>query len=183
MTAFVYCWSDHKTGKVYVGYHKGFPDDGYIASSKIFKEEYKKRPKDFTRQIIATGTVKEMITLEAAILVSADAKNDPSFYNMNNQKFEYCPTRHDTWRKHIGEANKGRARPDLASKNRQRVGKANPRYGRGTTDGKKIYHCPETKKQKFFAVGQQPKGWVKGYADPERNHGANNPMYGRRKAK
>jgi hypothetical protein len=33
-TSFVYCWSDQKTAKVYVGMHKGTVNDGYICSSK-----------------------------------------------------------------------------------------------------------------------------------------------------
>ena len=32
--AFVYCWTDHKTNKLYVGVHKGSINDGYICSSK-----------------------------------------------------------------------------------------------------------------------------------------------------
>ena len=27
---FVYQWTDHKTNKLYIGSHKGDPDDGYI---------------------------------------------------------------------------------------------------------------------------------------------------------
>lgn len=32
--SFVYCWTDHKRSKLYIGYHKGSPDDGYVCSSK-----------------------------------------------------------------------------------------------------------------------------------------------------
>jgi hypothetical protein len=42
--AFVYCWTDHKTNKLYVGSHKGSTNDGYICSSKIMKEQYNERP-------------------------------------------------------------------------------------------------------------------------------------------
>jgi hypothetical protein len=31
--SFVYCWTDHKTGMLYVGSHKGTIDDGYVCSS------------------------------------------------------------------------------------------------------------------------------------------------------
>ena len=65
--SFVYSWSDYKTAKVYVGVHKGFEDDGYICSSKYMLKEYKERPQDFTRQIIAKGMWKDCITFEKKI--------------------------------------------------------------------------------------------------------------------
>ena len=38
--AFVYCWTDHKTNKIYIGSHKGDVNDGYVCSSKYMMEEY-----------------------------------------------------------------------------------------------------------------------------------------------
>ena len=55
MNSFVYCWTDKKTNMLYVGSHKGSIDDGYICSSKPMMKEYKKRPQDFSRQIVAEG--------------------------------------------------------------------------------------------------------------------------------
>lgn len=99
--AFVYCWTDHKTNMLYVGYHKhkniSKPfQDGYIANGlyerdigkkkKVnwFFEEYSKRPRDFTRQVIAEGTVEECAKLETSILKSADAMHSNEFYNRTN---------------------------------------------------------------------------------------------------
>jgi len=65
--AIVYAWSDHLTGKVYCGSHKGSDNDGYICSSKYMLKEYKERPQDFTRQIIAKGAWKDCIALEKKI--------------------------------------------------------------------------------------------------------------------
>jgi hypothetical protein len=65
--SFVYSWSDHKTAKVYVGVHKGHEKDGYICSSKYMIKEYKERPEDFTRQIIAKGDWKNCIVFEKKI--------------------------------------------------------------------------------------------------------------------
>lgn len=65
--SFVYSWSDYKTAKVYVGVHKGFEDDGYICSSKYMLKEYKERPQDFTREIIAKGAWKDCIVFEKKI--------------------------------------------------------------------------------------------------------------------
>ena len=90
MEAFVYCWTDNITGKLYVGVHKGEIHDGYICSSKIFLSEYKKRPLDFTRQIIAIGTYKDMYSLETSILQTEDVINNDRYYNiaMNNGYFK-----------------------------------------------------------------------------------------------
>lgn len=82
--SFVYCWTDHLTGKLYIGSHKGTDDDGYICSSKYMLEEYRTRPHDFTRQIVAHGTDSDIRKLERTLLVSLNAKNNPSFYNRHN---------------------------------------------------------------------------------------------------
>lgn len=82
--AFLYCWTDQVTHKLYVGVHKGIQNDGYICSSKKMLEEYHKRPEDFKRKIIAEGQFEDMISLETAILCSVNAKINPVFYNMHN---------------------------------------------------------------------------------------------------
>lgn len=82
--AFTYCWTDKSSYKLYVGTHKGSVTDGYVCSNEIMLEEYKKRPGDFTREIIAFGTYQEMIKLETAILKRVNAAKDPGFYNMHN---------------------------------------------------------------------------------------------------
>lgn len=90
MEAFVYCWTDHKTNKLYVGSHKGTIDDGYICSSKYMLEEYNKRPNDFTRQIIAEGKLEDIRSLESAILKSVNARLNEDFYNQhNNDEFYF----------------------------------------------------------------------------------------------
>lgn len=84
MEAFVYCWTDHKTNKLYIGSHKGSLDDGYVCSSKTVMEQYKNRPSDFTRQIIAEGTINDIRMLECKILKSLNAAKDDQFYNKHN---------------------------------------------------------------------------------------------------
>ena len=80
MEAFVYCWSDMKTNKIYVGMHKGHPEDGYICSSKPMMQEFKKRANDFVRQIIATGTISDCRKFENEILKKI-IRNPESCYN------------------------------------------------------------------------------------------------------
>lgn len=91
MEAFVYCWTDWKTKMLYVGRHKGTPNDGYICSSMTMLKEYKSRPGDFTREILATGPYSVMISFEVAILTAANAAKDPMFYNKHNgsKKFAF----------------------------------------------------------------------------------------------
>lgn len=84
MEAFVYCWTDHKTNKLYVGSHKGTIDDGYVCSSRHMMKEYKLRPNDFTRQIVAECSWKEALSLETAILKAVNARVDEQFYNKHN---------------------------------------------------------------------------------------------------
>jgi hypothetical protein len=96
--SFVYCWTDNATGKLYVGSHKGHVDDGYICSSKVMLLEYKARPKDFTREIIAEGTHKDIRQLEGIILSAVNAAKDPNFYNLNNQNGKFCLSE-EHWKK------------------------------------------------------------------------------------
>ena len=94
--AFVYSWKNKTTGRLYVGWHKGSTEDGYICSSRILKEEYEKDPNNFERYIIASGNCKDMVALECAILISVDAKNNPDFYNQHNGDGRFCHTESHT---------------------------------------------------------------------------------------
>ena len=81
---YVYCWTDHKTNMLYVGVKKGSFDESYITSSKIFNFEYAKRPKDFSRKVLANCTWKEALALEESILSSTNAAVCEQFYNKSN---------------------------------------------------------------------------------------------------
>lgn len=151
MEAFVYCWTDHKTNKLYVGSHKGSIDDGYVCSSKPMLEQYRQRPDDFTRQILAHGTHIECRVLEAKILDSVNAKMDESFYNMHNGNGEFYFKKHtEEAKRAIGIGNSKNKRPDLAEKNR-------------------LGHDEDTKKR--IVVTRRERG----YFEPEAN-----PMYGKK---
>jgi len=148
--AFVYCWTDHKTGKLYVGSHKGTIDDGYICSSKYLMEEYDERPEDFTRQIIAEGEIEDIRKLEMKILSSVDARKNKNFYNMHNGTGYHYRWKHtEESRKNIGEHNKRRlikeeTREKLRNnaieqhKNMNIEGKNNPNYGNKWTEEQKL---------------------------------------------
>jgi len=68
-------------GKKYIGYHKGNENDGYICSSrsKLFWEDWKQG--NWTRQIIANGSVEDCQRLEQAIFKAIDWKSD-EYYNL-----------------------------------------------------------------------------------------------------
>ena len=79
--AFVYCWREQATNKWYIGYHKGFLDDGYICSSQTVRPLIESNPEGWTRKIYRYGTVKQMLELEHRILKRLDARNNPKSYN------------------------------------------------------------------------------------------------------
>jgi hypothetical protein len=145
--AFVYCWTDTKRNMLYVGKHKGNINDGYICSSKYFLCEYKKRPHDFIRTIIATGIDTDMISLETFILTSENARLSEEYYNMhnNNGKGTFTLKGHtDKTKRKISEANIGRpklkargARPNFAGKNNHFYGKKHSDEARIKMSGKR----------------------------------------------
>jgi len=119
MDSFVYCWTDKKNNKLYVGSHKGSIDDGYVCSGKYMLEEYKKRPEDFTRQIIAEGKFEDIRVLEEKILTSVNAKLNKSFYNMHNGNGKFYLKNHtEKSRKAIRDSKVGKPRKDLSERNR-----------------------------------------------------------------
>ncbi len=107
--AFVYCWTDHATNKLYIGSHKGDLTDGYICSSKIMLDQYNSRPKDFTRQIIAHGTYADIRCLETKILEAVNAALNENFYNKHNASEKFFNQGHDEKTKQkISKSLKGR---------------------------------------------------------------------------
>lgn len=91
MDAFVYCWTDHGTQKLYVGFHKGSPDDGYICSSKHMLKAYHERPQDFTREVLAQNTYDICRKFEAAVIRAMLSQGVPC-YNLNvNGAVVYTP--------------------------------------------------------------------------------------------
>ena len=82
--AFVYIWYDIGNQKYYIGSRKGRPDDGYVCSSQSVLKEYKERPWDFFREIVAEGPYEEMRSLESEMQQAANAAKNPMYYNQHN---------------------------------------------------------------------------------------------------
>jgi hypothetical protein len=116
--AFVYSWRNKTTNKIYIGWHKGCEDDGYVCSSKVLMEEYQINPQNFERFIIAHGTSEDMAKLETEILKTVNAKDDLMFYNQHNGNGLYHLKEHTQEAKRkISISKIGKKRPDVTERN------------------------------------------------------------------
>jgi len=162
--AFVYCWTDNLTGKLYVGSHRGTDDDGYICSSKYMMNEYKLRPNDFTRQIIAHGSTEDIRELEHQILVATKAANSDEFYNISHgggRLYRKGVTMSEEHKQKISAANKGKlkndshkaalkkAKSELSNETKSKAGKAG-----GKTSGKRWSTDLELKRAQSLRMKQ-----------------------------
>jgi len=69
--AFVYRWTNVTNNKVYIGFHAGSQNDGYIASGAKFNRNVYD-PNIFIREILGSGTCEEMRKLEDLHLKALD---------------------------------------------------------------------------------------------------------------
>jgi group I intron endonuclease len=81
-TGFVYKWINTRSGKWYIGSHKGSVDDGYVGSGVIFRKAYKKHKDYFIREVIYIGP--DFREIEDLILKTLDAESDRNSYNVSN---------------------------------------------------------------------------------------------------
>jgi len=89
MNSFVYRWTNTTLGKIYIGWHKGSEDDGYICSSvsEQFWEDYKNPSYKWKREILFRGTMPECQLFESQLLDSIDITSDDIYNNRNNIMF------------------------------------------------------------------------------------------------
>lgn len=174
--AFVYCWTDHKTNKLYIGSHKGTEDDGYVCSSKLMMEQYRERSQDFTRQIIASGTFEDMRTFEYKLLVACGVRNNPTFYNQSTgcDKF-FVTEKTESHRKKISETLTGRKMRPRSEETIQKMRKPKSEQQRqkllGNQNAKGAIKSPETiEKLRLANLGRK-----------NTEHGINNLRLGQKK--
>jgi len=103
--SFVYLWRDSLKKRYYLGYHSGY-NPNYICSSKHMMKEYKKRPNDFKRKILKTGSRDSMFSLEQKLLRLRKNQFGKRYYNLGTS----YPNLHNhhqdpVWRKKWLEAN------------------------------------------------------------------------------
>jgi len=82
--AFVYTWTNTVNDMKYIGYHKGSIYDNYDTSSTSEEMNEAFSRGELTREIIATGSVKDMIAMERKMLLEVDARNNDEYYNKSN---------------------------------------------------------------------------------------------------
>jgi len=128
--SFLYKWTDAGTGKVYIGSHKGSPDDGYICSSEYMLAEYCVRPDDFSREIIKFGVWTSIRIEEDAMIRAHWTNNIPCYNKATGGTFKIDDDiraamsaaskgkpKRDSHRTNIANANKLKAnRPDIIAK-------------------------------------------------------------------
>ena len=80
MEAFVYKWENTQNDLVYIGYHKGHIDDGYVSSSQndLFWRDYNNGL--LKRKILFYGSVLECVEYESNLLKNENIDN---LYNRN----------------------------------------------------------------------------------------------------
>jgi hypothetical protein len=85
--AYVYKWTHLPTMMWYVGSRTAkncHPNDGYICTSRYVKPLILESIDQWHQEIIATGSIKDMIKFETEILQLFDAKHDPRSFNKHN---------------------------------------------------------------------------------------------------
>jgi hypothetical protein len=84
--AFLYKYTNLNNGKMYVGIHKGQVGDGYWHSStkKEFNEVFSSQEPTLKLEILRYGSYDAMQLAESRILHSANAKENPEYYNGSN---------------------------------------------------------------------------------------------------
>ena len=89
MNSFVYRWINTTLNKIYIGWHKGTEDDGYVCSSSSaqFWSDYNNPDYKWRREIIFKGTMPECQLLESQILDTVDITSDNIYNNRNNLMF------------------------------------------------------------------------------------------------
>lgn len=89
MNSFVYKWTNQTLDKIYIGYHKGTEDDGYVCSSSstTFWEDFKNPNHVWKRDILFCGGMKECQLMESKLLDEIDITSDSVYNNKNNLMF------------------------------------------------------------------------------------------------
>lgn len=89
MDSFVYRWTNLTLNKIYIGWHKGAEDDGYVCSSasEQFWNDYNNISYKWQREILFKGTMPECQLLESQILDGLDITSDNIYNNRNNIMF------------------------------------------------------------------------------------------------
>lgn len=118
MDSFVYRWTNKTLNKIYIGYHKGTEDDGYVCSSasEKFWNDFDNPNYIWEREILHKGLMKECQEVENAMLNELDITSENVYNQRNNLMFNLD----DEVRNKLSEAAKKRNQdPEYIEKLRQ----------------------------------------------------------------
>ena len=140
MDAFVYCLTNESSGHKYVGYHKGYEDDGYVCSSQSerFWADYEKD--NFSRQIIAKGSVENCVSLEKAILENINLRSDEWYNNSAGGSIVYTKEIRDK----MSDAHKTRTHYaigwKMSNQAKKKMSEAKKRFAESLTEEERKKH-------------------------------------------
>lgn len=118
MDSFVYRWTNKTLNKIYIGYHKGTEDDGYVCSSasERFWNDFNNPNYIWEREILHKGPMKECQEVENRMLNELDITSESVYNQRNNLMFNLD----DEVRNKLSEAAKKRNQnPEYIEKLRQ----------------------------------------------------------------
>lgn len=118
MDSFVYRWTNKTLNKIYIGYHKGTVDDGYVCSSasEKFWNDFNNPNYIWEREILHKGPMKECQEVERRMLNELDITSESVYNQRNNLMFNLD----DEVRNKLSEAAKKRNQnPEYIEKLRQ----------------------------------------------------------------
>lgn len=126
---FIYVWYNRWKKKFYVGCHWGREDDGYVCSSKLMREAYKRNPEYFKRRVVQRVYVRELLLTEEHKWLSQikDEQLGKKFYNLNKHHFGHWSTASDlglSVREKLSKANKGRVVGPFSEDHKKKISEA-----------------------------------------------------------
>ena len=92
---FVYVWYNRWKKKFYVGCHWGREDDGYVCSSKLMREAYKRNPEYFKRRIVQrvyTNRLDLLTEEHKWLALISDDELGNRYYNLSKKHFGHWST-------------------------------------------------------------------------------------------
>lgn len=170
MDSFVYKWTNTTLNKIYIGFHKGCDDDGYIcsSSSSTFWNDFHNESYVWKREILFRGSMKECQILESKLLDEINIKSDSIYNNRNNLMFNLNEEVIDKLKKYASSRTPQHLKKLSEATKKQWENPAHREYMSSINKGKK--HTEESKEKIRIARSKQiiTKESIKKAADSNR---------------